>query len=74
MKEPWLRIAGSQGDFDSDILRFVYGSLTTPPTTTDHNMVSGQRYVAQADSTDNNTGWEIRRRRKPSGVMIKMAR
>ena len=35
---------GSQGDFASDILRFYYGSLTTPPTTIDHNMISGQRW------------------------------
>ncbi|KAK9831069.1 hypothetical protein WJX74_002118 [Apatococcus lobatus] len=34
---------GSQGDFGSDILRLGYTSLTTPMSTLDHNMATGDR-------------------------------
>lgn len=36
---------GDQGDFDSDILRLEYTSLTTPATELDHNMATGSRCV-----------------------------
>eukprot|EP00884_Botryococcus_braunii_P012722 jgi/Botrbrau1/21450/Bobra.0216s0058.1 len=36
---------GAQGDFDSAILRFVYSSLTTPPTVYDINMDTGNRVL-----------------------------
>ena len=35
---------GSQGDFDSCILRIGYTSLTTPTSTIDLNMKTGNRY------------------------------
>lgn len=38
--------AGAQGDFDSPVLRLVYSSLTTPLSTLDHNMATGNRCVA----------------------------
>ncbi len=38
-----LRCAGSQGDFDSHILRLSYTSLTTPSTTLDHNLATSGR-------------------------------
>lgn len=34
---------GSQGDFDSPVLRLVYSSLTTPTSVLDHNMATGGR-------------------------------
>lgn len=34
---------GSQGDFDSPVLRLVYSSLTTPHTTIDQHMDTGNR-------------------------------
>ena len=34
---------GEQGDFDSDILRLYYSSLSTPPTTIDYNMATGNQ-------------------------------
>jgi hypothetical protein len=34
---------GEQGDFDSDVLRLGYSSLTTPPTTIDYNMATGSQ-------------------------------
>ena len=37
--------AGSQGDFDSPILRLGYTSLTTPTSTIDLNMKTGKRYA-----------------------------
>jgi oligopeptidase B len=37
-----LRFA-AHGDFDSDILKLVYSSLTTPATWLAHNMKSGKR-------------------------------
>lgn len=36
-------IAGSQGDFDSPVLRLSYTSLTTPSTTMDHNLATHNR-------------------------------
>ena len=38
---------GEQGDFDSDILRLEYTSLTTPATVLDHNMATGNRSACQ---------------------------
>ena len=35
--------AGSQGDFDSPVLRLRYSSLSTPSSTIDYNMQTGQR-------------------------------
>ena len=35
--------AGAQGDFDSPILRLRYSSLSTPSSTIDYNMRTGQR-------------------------------
>ena len=35
--------AGSQGDFDSPVLRLRYSSLSTPSSTIDYNMHTGQR-------------------------------
>ena len=43
MRNLYATFTGNQGDFDSDVLRFVYGSLTTPPTTTDYDMITGRR-------------------------------
>ena len=34
---------GSQGDFDSPVLRIGYTSLTTPTSTIDLNMKTGKR-------------------------------
>ena len=34
-----------QGDFDSNVLRLVYESLTTPSTTLDENMATGNRHA-----------------------------
>ncbi len=34
---------GEQGDSDSDVLRLGYSSLTTPPTTIDYNMATGNQ-------------------------------
>lgn len=34
---------GSQGDFDSDILRLGYSSLSTPYSTIDYNMATEER-------------------------------
>lgn len=50
--------AGSQGDFDSPILRLSYTSLTTPTTTLDHNLATHSRRVllccnARMNSHDN---------------------
>lgn len=36
---------GSQGDFDSPLLRLVYSSLKTPATTMDVNLETGARWV-----------------------------
>ena len=38
---------GSQGDYHSTILRLGYTSLTTPSTTIDYNMRTGDRWVQQ---------------------------
>lgn len=35
---------GAQGDFDSPVLRLRYSSLSTPSSTIDYNMQTGQRY------------------------------
>ena len=35
--------AGAQGDFDSPVLRLRYSSLSTPSSTIDYNMETGQR-------------------------------
>ena len=35
--------AGAQGDFDSPVLRLRYSSLSTPSSTIDYNMQTGQR-------------------------------
>lgn len=35
---------GGQGDFDSNVLRLGYSSLTTPYSTIDYNMSTGNRY------------------------------
>ncbi len=35
--------AGAQGDFDSPVLRLRYSSLSTPSSTIDYNMPTGQR-------------------------------
>ena len=35
--------AGAQGDFDSPVLRLRYSSLSTPASTIDFNMQTGQR-------------------------------
>ena len=43
-EEPAYSLGGArQGDFDSPLLRLRYSSLTTPPTTIEHNMSSGKR-------------------------------
>ena len=34
---------GEQGDFDSEVLRLVYSSLTTPPTVIDQHLGTGKR-------------------------------
>jgi oligopeptidase B len=45
-QEPTYELsAGSQGDFNSPLLRFHYTSLTTPDTVYDYNMKTGQRAV-----------------------------
>ncbi|KAK9830261.1 hypothetical protein WJX72_010654 [[Myrmecia] bisecta] len=36
---------GSQGDFDSAVLRLVYSSLATPATTVDYNMATNKQAV-----------------------------
>ena len=36
---------GSQGDFDSHVVRLEYTSLATPNSTIDYNMVSSKRAV-----------------------------
>jgi hypothetical protein len=43
----WM-CAGSQGDFDSSILRLSYTSLTTPSTTMDHNLATHNRQGSRA--------------------------
>ncbi len=44
--EPAYELSGgSQGDFNSGLLRFHYTSLTTPDTVYDYNMKTGQRAV-----------------------------
>lgn len=43
---------GEQGDFDSNILRLTYTSLTTPATVLDHNMATGNRCCARLLLTD----------------------
>lgn len=35
--------AGDQGDFDSEVLRLVYSSLTTPRTVIDQHLATGDR-------------------------------
>ena len=37
---------GAQGDFDSGVLRLMFASLATPPTTIDYNMATGKQCVA----------------------------
>lgn len=45
-EEPAYELSGgSQGDFNSPLLRFHYTSLTTPDTVYDYNMKTGQRAV-----------------------------
>lgn len=51
---------GSNPEFDTEILRFGYSSMTTPSTTYDHNMRTGERVVLKQQevvdpnfSTDN---------------------
>ena len=40
---PPLPLAGLPGDFDSNVLRLYYSSLTTPSSTIDHDMSTGKR-------------------------------
>ena len=35
--------AGQQGDYESNVLRVVYSSLTTPPTTIDQDLLTEER-------------------------------
>jgi oligopeptidase B len=45
-EEPTYELSGgSQGDFNSPLLRFHYTSLTTPDTVYDYNMKTGQRAI-----------------------------
>lgn len=37
--------AGEQGDYDSEVLRVVYSSLTTPSTTIDQHLGTQKRSV-----------------------------
>jgi hypothetical protein len=40
--------AGEQGDYDSQVLRITYSSLTTPRTVIDEHMGTGNRQVTAA--------------------------
>lgn len=42
--------AGAQGDFDSPVLRLRYSSLSTPSSTIDYNMRTGQRWAPRNSS------------------------
>ena len=51
-EEAYALGSGEEGDFDSDILRLHYSSLSTPPTTIDYNMATGNQCAPEAKTSD----------------------
>jgi oligopeptidase B len=53
--ETYTAYTSTNVDFDSDVLRFGYQSLTTPSSVIDYNMVTGEKVVLKEQEVPGNT-------------------
>ena len=49
-----FHVLGDEGDFDSDILRLCYSTLTTPLKVIDYNMATGRSSIKKAETVQGN--------------------
>jgi oligopeptidase B len=55
---------GTNPEFDTDVVRFTYSSLTTPPSVYDHHVVTGERVLRKRQEIPSGfdpTGYQVRR-------------